>query len=114
MPAPSRHSTAIRHKRAIEVGRAANPVGWRSALGFRSSRCGRAKLPVFFRSSFLAGALRIAITSALMHRKSMPHRLGAGARAEVIDGSGQCCWSQMDAATVDVAPGIAKRSARRR
>ena len=114
MLAPSRHTTAIRHKRAIEVGRTADSVGWRSALGFRSGRCGWAKLPVFFRSSFLAGALQTAITSALMQRKSMPHRPGAGARAEVIGGSGQCCWSQMDAATVDVALGVARRSARRR
>ena len=41
----------------------------------------RAKLPVFFRSSFLAGALRTAISSALMQWNNMPHRPGAGARA---------------------------------
>ena len=52
----------------------------------------RAKLPVFFRSSFLAGALRTAISSALMQWNNMPHRPGAGAQAGVIDGSGQCCW----------------------
>jgi hypothetical protein len=52
------------------------------------------KLPVFFRFSFLAGGLRTAITSALMQRKSMPHRLGARARADVIDGSRRCCWSR--------------------
>ena len=45
-----------------------------------------------FRSCFLAGAFRAAISSALMQRNSMPHRPGAGAQAGVIDGSGQCCW----------------------
>jgi hypothetical protein len=62
----------------------ADPVGWRSALGFRSGRYGRAKLPVFFRSFFPAGALRTARTSALMQRKRTQHRLGAGAWAEVM------------------------------
>ena len=68
------------------------PGGLAQCAGFGSGRCARVKLPVFFRSCFLAGALRTAISSALMQRNSMHHRPGAGARAGVIDGSGQCCW----------------------
>ena len=110
------------------------PGGLAQCAGFRSGRCGRVKLPVF-----LPGRRSLDRDNFCpMQRNSMPHRPGAGARAGVIDGSGQCCWPrrsrsftcpgyrfrpapgtcavvvQMDAAMADAALDVAGRSARRR
>jgi hypothetical protein len=82
------------------------------------------KLPVFFRVSFLADGLGTAIASALMQRKSMPLRRGAGAPAATLAvlrlaeatapgrrRDARNVVVQMDATLVDAALDVAGRSA---
>src|SRR5262249_45956836 len=101
---------------ALEIGHPAQagqrgpscgrPGGLAQCAGSRSGRCAKVKLPVFFRSSFLAGALWTAITSALCGETACltgpaPLRAGAGTSAVVV---------QMDAAMADAALDVAGRT----